>query len=314
MLAWLKTLWRRLVALASYESVPTGRAELPMRDLVKLAKNLAQPAIQLLSAELPSQSYFGGCPHLPESVAWPQRNGKKLGFLARISLNEVANTCAVNWLPARGALLFFYDATSQPWGFDPKDRDGWSVLWVPDISSQVAANQNELKPDQSSSKEYFYGVIRVSKRAVVNATETVPLNFMPLTMRKIALVPDVASTGVLALNLNDLEWDHYADLRTEAFGDALAHQLTGFASPIQGEMELACQLASHDVYCGDGRDEERAQGFAEGAKNWRLLLQIVDDEALGLMFGDCGTLYFWVEETRAKQGDFSNVWVILQCS
>ena len=30
-------------------------------------------------------------------------------------------------------------------------------------------------------------------------------------------------------------------------------------------------------------------------------------------WGDAGTIYYWVEEHRARAGDFSNTWLILQC-
>jgi uncharacterized protein YwqG len=38
------------------------------------------------------------------------------------------------------------------------------------------------------------------------------------------------------------------------------------------------------------------------------------DDDLGVMWGDLGTLYFWVQESAARKGDFSNVWLVLQCS
>jgi uncharacterized protein YwqG len=51
-----------------------------------------------------------------------------------------------------------------------------------------------------------------------------------------------------------------------------------------------------------------------GASNWRLLLQLDTDDDLGVMWGDCGTLYYWVEEQASRSGHFSNVWLILQCT
>ena len=51
-----------------------------------------------------------------------------------------------------------------------------------------------------------------------------------------------------------------------------------------------------------------------GARNWRLLFQMDSDEDLGVMWGDVGMLYFWVAEAAARKADFSNVWLVLQCS
>lgn len=43
-------------------------------------------------------------------------------------------------------------------------------------------------------------------------------------------------------------------------------------------------------------------------------MQVDSDDDLGVMWGDAGMLYFWVEESAARAGDFSNAWVILQCT
>ncbi len=81
-------------------------------------------------------------------------------------------------------------------------------------------------------------------------------------------------------------------------------------------MELEAQLASNGVYCGDGSGYQSEEGkrLAVGAKDWRLLLQFSSDDDLGVMWGDLGELYFWVKEQDSVEGDFSDVWLILQCS
>lgn len=50
-----------------------------------------------------------------------------------------------------------------------------------------------------------------------------------------------------------------------------------------------------------------------GASNWRLLLQFDSDDDLGVMWGDAGVIYYWVEAPAALAGRFENAWVILQC-
>jgi uncharacterized protein YwqG len=51
-----------------------------------------------------------------------------------------------------------------------------------------------------------------------------------------------------------------------------------------------------------------------GAKDWKLLLQLASDEDTEMMWGDGGTLYFWIREADLPDRDFSKVWIILQCS
>ena len=50
-----------------------------------------------------------------------------------------------------------------------------------------------------------------------------------------------------------------------------------------------------------------------GAANWRLLLQFDTDDDLGVMWGDAGVIYYWVEAPAALAGRFENAWLILQC-
>jgi len=80
-------------------------------------------------------------------------------------------------------------------------------------------------------------------------------------------------------------------------------------------MELEAQLASNGLYCGDstGYRDPRARVLAEGAKDWRLLLQVDYDSDTDMMWEDGGRLYFWIRTQDLAQGDFSKVWLILQC-
>ncbi|MBV8657929.1 MAG: DUF1963 domain-containing protein [Burkholderiales bacterium] len=107
------------------KNAPPPAPSQPQRDVSILAQPLAAPAVQILTQSEPSLSHFGGMPSLPAGVEWPHSNGKPLAFLARVSLGDVIRTLPIEWLPASGALLFFYDVDEQPWGIDPKDRGGW---------------------------------------------------------------------------------------------------------------------------------------------------------------------------------------------
>jgi len=130
-------------------------------------------------------------------------------------------------------------------------------------------------------------------------------------------LPSPGRDHIRSLELTDKECDAYLDLLDEPFGAKPQHQVGGFPSPVQGDdMELECQLVSHGLYCGDnsGYQGARATALEPGASEWRLLLQIDSDEDLGAMWGDLGKLYFWVRESEARRSDFSNVWLVLQCS
>jgi uncharacterized protein YwqG len=115
----------------------------------------------------------------------------------------------------------------------------------------------------------------------------------------------------------DALFDALEELREAEYASAPKHQMAGFADPVQGaEMELECQLVTNGLYCGDpsGFRDPRAEALKAGASDWRLLLQVDSDDDLGVMWGDLGRIYFWVREQDARRGDFSGVWLILQCS
>ena len=140
----------------------------PSRDLAALTAPLQREALHVVPSDEPSLSHLGGDPLLPSALAWPQRDGTRLRFLARLSLTELQAKAATPWLPQSGALLFFYDDDKQPWGFDPADRGGWSVLHVPDASSRATDEPADLLPHTSVT----FRPIRVlpsSERAEVEA-------------------------------------------------------------------------------------------------------------------------------------------------
>jgi len=230
---------------------------------------------------------------LPANVAWPEHNGTRLDFLARLSLSEMQAAEPIDWLPQSGALLFFYDTVGQPWGYDPEDRGRWCVLLAHDLPGNAHATDFPapgLKPN-------------------------VPFRYVHA--EAVRTLPPSERQVLQALDFNDAECDELSRLSDLAFRGLPRHQLGGFPSPIQGDdMELECQLASHGVNCGTpaGYSDPRAIALAPAAAEWRLLMQFDTDDDLGLMWGDGGTLYFWVQESEARHSRFSNVWLVLQCT
>lgn len=258
--------------------------EKPMRDLQALASGLTQPAIHVTTEHNGGRSHFGGGPGLPEGVAWPEREGRRLEFLARISLPEVQQTLAMDWLPSEGALLFFYDLEEQPWGYESSDRGSWAVLHVPDADAE---------PEPGS-----------------------PVPFRPIGFRRIESYPSCEREDVEALSLEDDEDDAYVELMESPFEGLPQHQIGGFPAPIQSDdMELQCQLAVTDSMSNHPGAEARKAAIRSAAKEWRLLLQVDSDEDLGFSWGgNWGLLYFWVQAEPARAGDFRDVWLVLQCT
>ena len=256
-------------------------------DVRELAAPLAVPAVHLVRTDAQTPCYFGGRPALPPGVVWPSRNGKPLSFLASLDVAAIASVLPLDWLPSAGRLLFFYDIDAQPWGFDPKDRDSWSVM-------------------------YFDGDTGTCESGTVAS----PLPTVFLSPRRIASLPSYERPQVSALQLSEEQTEELIDFANSVYGQSPCHQVGGYPSPIQGdEMELECQLASHGIYVGDqsGYRDPRAVALRDGARDWMLLLQIDSDDALRIMWGDAGVVYFWIREQDARARRFENAWLVLQC-
>jgi hypothetical protein len=263
---------------------------LNLTEALAALRGRAAPSLRLVESE-GGRSRLGGRPCLGPEFAWPERNGSAMSFLAQLDLGEVRSAGGPDWLPDRGLLLFFYDENEGAWGFSPDDRGGWAVLY------DAAPEGTSERPWPPTSPETLYAPITVTVR---------PHESLP-SPNLLEIEPDA---------LDEADWDELYNVVAGNDGDPPWHQVGGWPRPIQNEeMELECQFASNGIYCGnpDSYHSDAAKSLVPGAAEWRLLLQLDSDEDTGMMWGDSGMLYFWIRESEARTGDFSNVWMILQC-
>jgi uncharacterized protein YwqG len=256
--------------------------------------DLCRPAIRLVPRPAPGDlepgaTKIGGLPDLRSAGDWPRCNGTRLAFLAQVNLADLKPFEFCSVLPCEGVLQFFYDDAQTTWGFDPNDRGSFAVRYEPSAAD-----------------------LRSADGAATFAECDVEL-------REICTLPAWGSPDLDALDFTAEERRRYL-LLIDRVGDALveggpAHQLLGNAAPIQGDMQLDCQLVSNGLYCGDpsGYRDPRAEALRPGAHAWRLLLQLDSDADAGMTWGDLGRVYFWVTEEALRGRDFSSAWMILQC-
>jgi len=274
----------------SARAAPAQDPAAATRTAIEALRPLARCAVLLEQVERPQVCRLGGFPRLPASIAWPDRKGRPLSFIAELDLAALRAVGGPDWLPASGLLHLFFDSEEEPWGFDPADRDGWKVL----MTEGVAAGPRPLPPGLSSDR-VFKPVMLAGRSAL-----TYP------TTERVTLPPEVGR----AFDFETVYAFMDADL-----GDGPRHQVSGYPSPIQGDgMELEAQLVSNGVYMGgsDSYSDQQIAALEPGAADWRLLLQIDSDHRAGIMWGDTGTLYVWAREQDARAGDFSRVWMIVQ--
>ena len=258
---------------------------------------LTQPAVHLINTESKTNSKFGGKPIVDnKDFAWPLSNERPMSFLAQFDLSEIAQQLKYDWLSDSGYLLFFYDIEEMPWGFDPKDKGKWKVIYQ-------SAPSIEINYPEGLKVEF------IIKEKHIKA-------------HKIDILPSFEDHSIQNLNLNDEEIDLYIEIdehyrEFDSYGEFPAHQVGGFPRPVQGdEMQFEAQLASGGTYMGDSKAYQGAiaKDFESAKDKWKLLFQFDSDEDLGAMWGDLGTLYFWVDKEESKFNKFENAWLILQCT
>jgi uncharacterized protein YwqG len=261
-------------------------------DAGQVLESAARESIRLHRGETcpadDARSRFGGTALLPPGHAWPRTNtGKPLSFLALVRTADFQAPAEVPGLPTDTLLAFFYEADQQEgWGSHPEDRQFSAVIPVPAASAvPVTAPPGALT----------FPAYRVLPRTVT----TIPDQDEP------------------ALDELDEDFTAYQRLSEDLAPDDKApwHRMFGWPDLVQDAMQLECQLASSGLNVGgpEGYRDPRAAGLAAGAADWLLLLQLDTDDALTWMWGDVGTIYYWIRRQDLLAGRFDQTWLIFQC-
>jgi len=261
-----------------------------------------RPSLCSVDSLKPGQSRIGGIPDLPPGFLWPRYDGFGLSFIAQLDLAELANHFAVLPLPKQGSLAFFYDSNQRTWGYDPKDRGSALVAYFADPTSSLI--RTPIPHDVSDSGRFPCASVDYHRE------ETLP------DARSTHFAPELSEAEqTLRMAFDDTSCDNTHFPR---------HRLGGYADCVQNPMELECQLVTNaskrfacGLYCGDdtaGYESLSEVEFAPGAIDWRLLLQVDSDDDAGMMWGDCGKIYFWIKDDDLRAHNFDKTWLILQCS
>lgn len=259
--------------------------------------NLMRPSARLVTGEQTAEdaigtSRFGGMPDAPDGFAWPSHNGTPLSFIAQFRLADFTDQDPDGLLPAAGHLSFFYEATTQEaWGFDPKDSGASRVYYFPedtDLHRAVAPS--------TLAEEGCFNPLEVGARP-----EWTPAPWESFDVELVGMTIE--------------EGHRYAEALWDDEDDGPRHRLLGNPDPVQGDMQVECQLVTNGLYCGDssGYRSQRAASLRDAATDWRLLLQVDSQDELNMMWGDVGRIYFWIKQDDLIARRWDKVWTILQC-
>ena len=263
-------------------------------ELLSKIEKLAKDAILLKFTDEEVFTRLGGKPLVPADFSWPKYNDNPLSFIGQIKFSEVNAGNILPDYPDKGLMyVFIFDDEETPWGFDPKDKGGWRIIFYEDETLELNEHSFPEGIDEDAQFDIKY-----------------------LKGKKIKTYPCWENENIEKLELDDNEFELYEDMKTAFFGDEDEHVLGGYANPIQSaDMDLECQLVSNGLFCGNetGYQDPRAKELEKGRGDWQLLLQIDSDDDAYMMWGDSGMLYFWIKKDDLKNRNFDDVWMILQC-
>ena len=246
-----------------------------------------------------AKSKFGGCPDLPEHFEWYYYEGegfngdiknRPLSFLAQINLEEAKPYDKDNLLPNRGMLYLFYELETMTWGFDEKDYKSARVYYYD-------GDLDKLKPRNFPDDLH----------------EDYRLKELLIEFNSKLDMPDYEELDELMDEGQSEELDDYYEEYIKKDDDVEEqnplHKLLGYANIIQNSMLLECEQITSKL---KGNINTEQEDSCE-SKKWRLLFQMDSDDRMNLMFGDAGTIYFYIKEDDLKNCNFDNIWCILQC-
>jgi uncharacterized protein YwqG len=251
--------------------------------LRKEIRSLQTYSLYLIPArQSQGMSRFGGVPSFSAGRVWPRFYGVPLGFLAQIDLAQARSANGPEWLPDHGLLLFFYDVEQSS-----GEPGAVVVLYEPATDALTPFAEPEDLPS------------RVGKPARYTAK--------PMRLRRARSWPSFERLKT-ERTYNEIN----AAMKSLPIAERPTpnHQIGGYPSTVQWDfMEWECELASR----GRGQDYSKIINTPEGdamkaaVAEWKLLLQLENDEHIGFDWIEGGTLYLWVREGAARAGDFSGV-------
>lgn len=260
-----------------------------MSDLDKLISKfeLNKYKHEILSANIPciegfsisgevdiGQSKVGGLPHLPNGYSWPYFKNIPLEFIAQVNCSDFE----YDGFPDSGLIVFFYD--NRHGGYSIKEKGFIKVDYFPD-----STNLELFKPPFIIKKRLF-GLL---------GTYTLPKIYKEtkIGFRKSFSLPDNVDKVFSDENWEEAYWELNGEVSENRF-----IQIGGHCNPVQT----------------DGIEENIVKLFERGKpSDWKMILEIYQDEETDMMWGDAGKLHFYSHVDDLREMNFSNTWMEMQC-
>jgi predicted DNA-binding WGR domain protein len=247
-----------------------------------------------------STSRLGGNPNLPRDVAWPRDPDEPalpLWFLLQIRLSEMPRGAASE-LPPRGMLYFFidFDSERRPWEtarvlFSPVETGLVATPMPEDL--KIALATAAFRRDNKGRRTV---TLPEDLRTLLRGTggRVCRLKARPMLALPMSDSPEYEPIGAVVdrdPKLEDRFWNLLEKFDKQQ-GYPPAHRLLGHPHLVQDNMVTNLEKSLRTP--------------------WRLLLQLDSDHTANQVWGDMGSLYFWIPEPDLKKLRFDRVRCVYQ--
>lgn len=248
-------------------------------DIAARWLRLLRPAASLRHAGPGARvaAVLGGQPTLPDSVAWPawDEHGP-LSFIAAVDCAALTAVPLDIPVVRSGTLLFFY--------FDGQCDDGAETVGFWEPATLAGARVLFVSAGQTASPRECPAGIKPYERVELAAVPVVTFpSFEHPDLQAAFLSPGENLRQFLGHPVNSEEFLQALSQRHAG----PRHQVGGYAAPVQGPVEYEVAVAALGGRTQGNDDRVKAE-----QARWTLLAQIDSDDRAGMMWGDCGALYW----------------------
>lgn len=305
--------------MADQEQLTAAIQSTPLAEHTDALLRLLEPSIRIgvlgvAADELPlGASRFGGCPDLPQTIAWPRGAKRPLALAAQLRLADLASFDQQQALPPTGWLYFFIDAADEsPFEAIGSRAPAWQVVY---FDGELGQLRREEPPRDADPRNLFspcalgfgmewtlpsYGSTRLDSLGLSSELRDIYEGIV-FSLHQPVPLPSGHSVGTVRRLLGKLQhrW----------IGDPI-HRLLGHGEHFQQDPRLDWQRVSEKLPLVTSADES----LRRAAQDWQLLLQLDAYEGgPNWLWGDNGTMYFGLRSADLAARRFDCVQWTVEC-
>lgn len=255
-------------------------------------------------------SRMGGPADLPAGESWPEGPTGPMTPIAMLRLSEIHAAAPWSPLPKHGLLYLWFDARWDHWGGEPDDVRGFRARFFPDESIVLSRRDPPPRPALTREKAEALGC---ANPFFVHEIPCILGSHLPnftscWSFWQEATVVD----SKLDMILSELTHDH-SIFSPRGRGD----QILGLPDCFQSLFDLVPpgqEEATMEEHAAERAKRPMDPSIVSKAREWLLLADIAWESKTGwLELGDAGQMLWSIHKDDLARGDFSRVWLSIQC-